>query len=536
MQKSVFARIVVIIVVALITPVLGYTIFQFMQSNENESLLKSIYQQQLEGILFSVNQHCWDISSTWLNELSSIIEATPVENLESTLKKGLTGQLLGHPGIKCVFVRFSATDIVQARRSYLPAGSAEIAPEKLQSLLSENQSEIKKMLKLAGGGYVKPAALKWDLETEPGPSTLLVFPARLNEKDEKHLLAGFLLDDERFIHEVVARKLSEATGENENFVFAVSDRNTNELIFATDEIDDDLFEKNQALWILPNLDLQVKLSGTTLDDISKSRAETNLILLGIVNVILLFGAIFVVKNVSSAMALAKMKTDFVANVSHELRTPLTLIRMFAEMLDMGRVTSEAKRKYYLEMIVSESARLSQLITNILDFARIESQKKVYRFRPMNLKGLVEETLATYKFHLEQKKFKLEADLCNGLPAANIDSEAIKQAVVNLLDNAIKYSLEEKHIRVTLAAQNKHLVLSVTDRGMGIPQTEQKKIMEKFYRVESSLVHNTKGSGLGLSLVKQIMEVHGGEINVRSHPGKGSTFSLVFPIHQNGGAG
>jgi len=250
---------------------------------------------------------------------------------------------------------------------------------------------------------------------------------------------------------------------------------------------------------------------------------------------LLLGVAYLVYNVSTEISLAKMKTNFVANVSHELRTPLALIRMFAETLEMGRVPSEDKKQHYYKTIMSESSRLSQLINNILDFSNIESKKKEYVFKQSNIAALLKQTLDLYHFRFVQQGFTIEKVIDENCPEIEVDSEAVTQAIVNLLDNAVKYTVDEKYIKVMLKKNNGNLELSIQDKGIGINESEQKKIFEKFYRAGSSLVHTTKGSGLGLSLVKHIMDVHHGQINVESKLNKGSTFTLVFPDNNNNGA-
>jgi signal transduction histidine kinase len=198
---------------------------------------------------------------------------------------------------------------------------------------------------------------------------------------------------------------------------------------------------------------------------------------------------------------------------------------------MGRVNAR-KKNYYYKTIISESARLSQLINNILDFSKIQTRRKHYHFSDTNLQTVLDKALNSYKYHLDRNNFDLKVDIEENLPTIKADGEAVTQAIVNLLDNAIKYSKEKKLIEVMLKKSNGTLVLSISDHGIGIAEGEQNKIFEKFYRVGSSLEHNTKGSGLGLSLVHHIMHVHQGSITVKSKPGKGSTFSLLFPINKN----
>ncbi|HVO10433.1 MAG TPA: HAMP domain-containing sensor histidine kinase [Vicinamibacteria bacterium] len=253
------------------------------------------------------------------------------------------------------------------------------------------------------------------------------------------------------------------------------------------------------------------------------------VLIGFIDLMLLAGLGLVFANVRRELRLSRLKSDFVANVSHELKTPLALIRLFAETLELGRVPNTDKARQYHGIINKESRRLTQLINNILDFSRIEAGRKEYRLSPGDVGAVVREVVEAYRFQIEQQGFTLELEIADDLPELEIDAEALSQAVLNLINNAIKYSPEERRIRVSACRKGASLRVSVSDRGIGIPKSEQKKIFEKFYRAESSLVHTTKGSGLGLALVRHIMEAHGGGIEVESTPGEGSTFTLVLPV-------
>ncbi len=256
-----------------------------------------------------------------------------------------------------------------------------------------------------------------------------------------------------------------------------------------------------------------------------------LALIGFIDLMLGAGLFLVFSNVRREAHLSRLKSDFVANVSHELKTPLALIRLFAETLELGRVPSEDKARQYYRVINKESQRLTQLINNILDFSRIEAGRKEYRFAPTNVGRIVSEVLEAYRFQIEQQGFDLKVDVEPDLPEVEADSEALGQALLNLVNNAIKYSRETRSITLTVRGAGDQVVISVADRGIGVPKAEQRKIFEKFYRGEASLVHETKGSGLGLSLVEHIMEAHGGSVEVESTPGKGSTFTLFLPRTQ-----
>jgi signal transduction histidine kinase len=254
-----------------------------------------------------------------------------------------------------------------------------------------------------------------------------------------------------------------------------------------------------------------------------------LAIIGFIDLMLAAGLYLVYSNVRRELHLARLKSDFVANVSHELKTPLALIRLFAETLELGRVPSQEKAQQYYRVINKESHRLTQLINNILDFSRIEAGRKEYRFAPTDVARVVRDVIESYRFQIEQQGFALQVDVADDLPQVPADEEALGQAVINLVNNAIKYSRDSKTIHIQVRAEGSRVLVSVTDAGIGIPRAEHKKIFDKFYRGEDSLVHETKGSGLGLALVRHIMEAHGGSAEVESTPGKGSTFTLELPV-------
>jgi signal transduction histidine kinase len=279
----------------------------------------------------------------------------------------------------------------------------------------------------------------------------------------------------------------------------------------------------------PGLVLSIKFRGTTIEAMSNQFLRTSFLIIGGLSVFLAFGVWLTYRSVSQEMALARLKSDFVANVSHELRTPLALIRLYAETLEMGRLTSPEKPQEYYRIIREESERLSALINNILDFSRIEAGKKEYDFHETNLAELVRSTLDAYRYQIEQNGFAFESRIAEDLPPVRVDREAIARSLLNLVNNAVKYSSNEKFLSVNLYRTNGAVKIEVIDHGIGIPPGEQGKIFEKFYRAGDPLVHNTKGSGLGLSLVRHIVQAHGGEVFVESAPGKGSKFTIALPI-------
>ncbi|HUL32471.1 MAG TPA: HAMP domain-containing sensor histidine kinase, partial [Candidatus Eisenbacteria bacterium] len=280
----------------------------------------------------------------------------------------------------------------------------------------------------------------------------------------------------------------------------------------------------------------IKYPGTTTADMGNKFLHLNYTILGALSVFMFGGILLTYRNISREMKLAKLKSDFVANVSHELRTPLALIRLYAETLELGRLTSKDKYQEYFRIIREESERLTALINNILDFSRIEAGRKEYEFKETNLAELVRTTLDSYRFQIEQHGFAFEENISSDVPPVTIDREAIARSLLNLVNNALKYSKDQKFIGVSLYRTNGSVNLEVQDHGIGISPEEQEKIFEKFYRCGDPLVHNIKGSGLGLSLVRHIARAHGGDVKVESSLEKGSKFTIALPLDPSGRTG
>lgn len=353
----------------------------------------------------------------------------------------------------------------------------------------------------------------------------------------KTAIAGFVFDadylQDQFFPQMLNTVLSQQANEEKNSaVMMVRAKSDDAAISASSSWDGGEAERVRNLeGAFTELTLAIKLHGTTLAAIEQHFMRMSFLTLGIISLLLAGGLVLTHRNVSKEMALARLKSDFVSNVSHELRTPLALIRLYAETLEMGRLTSPEKYQEYYRIIRKESERLSSLINNILDFSRIEAGRKEYDFRETDIRELVCTTLDSYRYQIEQNGFVLEEKIEEDVPSMRVDREAIARSLVNLINNALKYSQNQKYIRVSVFRQNGSVKLQVKDRGIGISQSDQQKIFEKFYRAGDPLVHNTKGSGLGLSLVQHIVRAHGGDVGVESVPGQGSTFTIELPVQQ-----
>jgi len=248
--------------------------------------------------------------------------------------------------------------------------------------------------------------------------------------------------------------------------------------------------------------------------------------------ILIFGLILTVRTVAHELELSKMKSDFVSTISHEFKSPLSSIRQLAEMLQSGRVPSENRRQEYYDVLVEQSERLSLLIDNILDFAKLEEGRKKFDFQMMDMCLLLQEIVSIIQDQVRHNDFVIKVEIEKPLPAIKADRESITQAITNLIDNAIKYSGDARNLIVRAFVENQYLNITVKDFGIGIKKEEIDKIFERFYRGGDVLTRTVKGSGLGLTLVKQIVEAHHGKVLVESEPGKGSMFTLTIPLDRN----
>jgi len=262
-----------------------------------------------------------------------------------------------------------------------------------------------------------------------------------------------------------------------------------------------------------------------------TRLPAGLIATGIAFIVLLtiLSGYLLLRGVNRDLQTAEMRSHFVASVSHELKTPLTAIRMFAETLVLGRAGNAQARTEYLETIMNESERLARLVDNVLDFSKIEQGKKIYRMRPTALPEVVRSAARAVQYPLSQQGFDLKVSIEEKVPSLSADADALEQAILNLLSNAMKYSRTSREIDLRCSCSNGDAVIAVTDHGMGIASEDQSRIFEKFYRVRSSDTDLIAGTGLGLTLVRHIVQAHGGSVDVQSNPGQGSTFSIRIPV-------
>jgi signal transduction histidine kinase len=253
-----------------------------------------------------------------------------------------------------------------------------------------------------------------------------------------------------------------------------------------------------------------------------------ILLIVLIIILMFFGVFVLLRDIKRETDSMLLQTEFVHNVSHELKTPLSLIRLYGETLLLKENLPEADRKEGLQIITKESERLTYMINNILDFSKIEMGRKEFDLKPRNLAEVVRDTLDSYRYHFVKKGFRIEEEIDRDIPAVRFDREAVEGILINLFSNAIKFSGETKKMAVRLEDTPEAICLVVADKGIGIPPHELSNIFNRFYRVKNTTDFETRGSGLGLTLVKHVIDAHAWQIKVESIPGQGSVFSILIP--------
>ncbi len=295
------------------------------------------------------------------------------------------------------------------------------------------------------------------------------------------------------------------------------------------EIQGELIVERRFLQTVDGWTLRVTQKDIADEKAIKRKKLLDSILIGGAMTVILAGLGFLGYAIRRERRLNELKSEFISNVSHELKTPLSIISMFGEMLAEGRTKSPEQAHEYAEIIWRESVRLGRLIDNVLDFAKMERGMGVYEFAETDLGEVVDRAIELSGRRVQTASMQLSDDIERDLPPVQLDANAFTLAILNLIDNAIKYAADGKKIEVSLKRVGEQLVLGVRDWGPGIDPEEHERIFERFYRAKDVRLKPIRGSGIGLALVQHIAHAHGGEATVSSAPGKGSTFSISVPI-------
>lgn len=510
-MNNTLRKIGIILIAVIVVPALLFITFELSSLNSNERVIEKIYESQLDAVLFSVNQYSQDIVESWAGKIEAtlITDEKPVD-FQVFLKENSSIKGIVFGDLDKLTVQDSFGDITDK------TGQLNL----YNKLLSAKSELIMRLINYRKSGYRKIESLTTDSST-----TSLIFTFTSQVLQNKFCI--LIINSDSFIQKVLSPRI-ESISQDEFAIYIQSDLedyNTGNKSIST--YNGGKIQK--AMWLLPGYQLGISLKGETIESLVQQRATTNLLLIVLLIIVLFLGVYIVFRNVKKEIEIAQMKSDFISNVSHELRTPLSMISMFSETLEMGRVASEEKRQEYYKIISQETSRLSRIVNSILSFSKIEAGKRKYNFVDSFLNDIVDTVYSSYETHLRQNGFKTEFIRDENIPVQQLDEEAVSEAVMNLLDNAIKYSKDKKSIIIKTGLKKHYSFVEVKDLGIGISKENEEKIFEKFYRVSTGSVHNVKGTGLGLSIVKHIVESHGGTIELESSSGNGSTFRLKFPL-------
>ncbi len=527
-MRNALQKITLVFILVALLPV-GFIVYELSSLNENEKIVREIYQNQLDAILYSINQYSDDVISSWANR--STIALSEEKNEKDTLR-GIVPVLNQFSAIEYIYFSDLHNESVVYSTGKTQDQNKDIHVM-LDNIVKGRQDRINQLLNYEKAGFRKMELM----DTIHTDNTVPVFFV-LDEGVDKYRVGAMVIDLPDLIQNTLGPKMQAIA--QDKFIISAFHSNTDSLIYSTASTPndtelqgDDLLEdrsQKKSFWLLPGYYLSISLTGATITDLVKDRLTTSLIILGMLTFILALGIVFLYRNIRREIYLAQAKSEFVSNVSHEIRTPLSLISMYAETLEMNRVTEEKKKEYH-SVIAKETARLSRTVNRILNFSQIQANKKTYDSKPVQLSDVVSNVLQSYFFHLKDKGFTCEFIKDDKLKIISGDVESITEAFINLLDNAIKYSQDKKQISVKTGSDGRYSFIEVKDEGIGIAKKHQQEIFDQFFRAPTGDIHNTKGSGLGLTLVKKTMDAHHGKIKVESAPGKGSTFRLYFPIKE-----
>jgi signal transduction histidine kinase len=268
----------------------------------------------------------------------------------------------------------------------------------------------------------------------------------------------------------------------------------------------------------------------TIPDIVAARERPQRVMMAMLAGIMALGVFFIARAAARELRVAEMKSTFVSSVSHDLKTPLALIQLFAETLELGRLKNTERAPEYYRIINSEARKLTRLINNLLDFSKIEAGLRKYQLEPTDLAAVVRRVVDSLESQFRHNQFSVSMRAPQAPIAVKLDAEAAEQALENLLSNAMKYSPEHREIIVEVDRTDRYGLVRVRDRGIGIAPRQQRRIFQKFYRVQTDAGTGPQGTGLGLAIVDHVMRAHGGFVQVDSEPGRGSTFTLHFPLY------
>lgn len=507
-------KIGIILLLVIVLPAFFFSVYEIGSLNQNEKIIEEIYNNQLDVILSSVNQYSDDVASTWAFKMNNLF-STPQRNLYSSLQQFIHN----NPSMKGIFyttdTSYKDVEIVLQDFNLSILNQRKV----IGTLIRQNNKKINKLYLNLMGGYRKIEPF-----SSPQSSNLLYFVFAADDFHGQRMLCGMIVDVQGFVNQVLSPKIQAIV--QEQFIISVLNVKGKKIVYSSEPRKYYQIATVKPLWLLPDMKLGIIYKGKTIEQLVRHRTYLNFALIFLLDALFICGTWFVFRSIKNEMQLAQMRADFISNISHEIRTPLALISVYIETILLGRSKAEKLQEYY-RIIHQETGRLTGIVNKILNFSKMEEKKFKYNFGPVSLNDLAESILQRYDFHLKNNEFTVEVNLEPNLPLISGDREALMEVILNLMDNAIKYSVNEKYIAIATTSDNKHVSILITDHGIGIPEDQHQYVFDKFFRVSDSDVQQVKGSGLGLAIVKNIVEGHGGHISLITNSGKGTTFKVVF---------
>ncbi|MDP4210015.1 MAG: HAMP domain-containing sensor histidine kinase [Bacteroidota bacterium] len=509
-------KIAIILLLVVFLPAVFFSVYEIGSLNENERIIEETYNTQLEGILWSVNQYSQDVARSWSETMNNLI-TNPKQDLTSSLREFSQS----NPSMKGVFyitdTSYKQIEIISPDYSLSAVSQRKI----IEKLLRENSRKINKLYLYISGGYRKIEAFS----TIESPN-LSYFAFVADNYHGRRILCGMIVNAKDFVNQILSPKIQETV--QGQFIINVRNEAYGQTIYKSDTTSTKKMSQVKPLWLLPDYKLGISYKGKTTKDMVRDRAYLNFALIVLLDILFFTGIWFVFRSIKTEMQLSQMRADFISNVSHEIRTPLALISVYIETILLGRSKPEKLNEYH-QIIYQETNNLTSIVNKILNFSRIEEKKYKYHFAPLDVNEIVSNVLQRFDYHLKNKNFEVKVNLMPQLPQISADKEALFEVLMNLVDNAIKYSKEEKFLSIETGIDKNSLFIVISDKGIGIPESEQQFVFDKFFRVTDEAVQGERGSGLGLAIVKHIIESHGGKISLTSEFGKGSSFRMEFPL-------
>jgi two-component system phosphate regulon sensor histidine kinase PhoR len=510
-MKRTLQKILLTLIIVLFLPLAIGVFYEYTRLNENEQLITTVYKNQLESMVSSINTYSQDVVMNWANRTEQVMKQPD----DSALLFRLIDENQSISAMYC----FSETGKSKVLFQRYPDQQQVKA---FENLLESNQEQLVQLRNYLNNNYRR--ILTYRLSDQ---HSLFYFALQTQAGGYAY---GFIeTDNQQFLNQQLRPKIQEIA-QNDFWVHLLHTANDSIFISSQKEIQTGLTpDLKGVLWLIPEIEIAIGLKNETIKNMVDSRVNDGKRLFALMLVLLLAGFWFLYSSIRREIKVTQIKSEFIQNVSHEIRTPLALINMYIETLEMGRVKTREKVQEYYRIISNETNRLTSIVDKILNFSKLENNKRELHFEACDLNQISQQVLDTYAYHLVDKGFRIQFNLHEPLLPVYCDSGAVAEALINLIDNAVKYSGNSREVVLTTGQNKRYVYVEVRDYGMGIAKKHQKLVFDKFYRVTNQqLANQVKGTGLGLALVRETMKNHQGKVSLSSKLNEGSTFRLYFP--------